>query len=182
EVDAGQDADGRGDERRGPDDQQDAIQRVLEPALRARLRRALCEQRRPQRFEAVHEQHGENPEQEQHPDRHRRDGHREVEAVDEQPLAIARKDLHVRAPSPRASRAIRRRDAARTISVSTNSTRPSVISAPRWIGSAASLHSFASAEAMELPGSNSDARIRYALPITNVTAIVSPSARPRPSM
>ena len=33
-----------------------------------------------------------------------------------------------------------------------------------------------------IAGENSDALIRYALPITNVTAIVSPSARPRPSM
>jgi hypothetical protein len=40
----------------------------------------------------------------------------------------------------------------------------------------------ASAEAIELPGANSDALMRYALPMTNVTAIVSPSARPRPSM
>ncbi len=66
--------------------------------------------------------------------------------------------------------------------VSTNSTRPSAISDARWTGSAASLNSLASAEAIELPGSNSEVLIRYALPMTNVTAIVSPSARPRPSM
>ena len=52
----------------------------------------------------------------------------------------------------------------------------------RCTGSAASLNSLASAEAIELPGSNSEALILYALPMTNVTAIVSPSARPRPSM
>src|SRR5512140_2692030 len=74
------------------------------------------------------------------------------------------------------------RDNASTMKVSRNSTRPSEMSDALCTGSAASLNSLASAEAIELPGSNSDGLIRYALPMTNVTAIVSPSARPRPSM
>ena len=45
---------------------------------------------------------------------------------------------------------------ASTMNVRTNSTSPSAISDARCIGSAASLNSLASAEAIELPGSNSD--------------------------
>src|SRR5690606_18164022 len=37
-------------------------------------------------------------------------------------------------------------------------------------------------EAIELPGENSEPDQRKALPITKVTAMVSPRARPRPSM
>jgi hypothetical protein len=35
---------------------------------------------------------------------------------------------------------------------------------------------------MVVPGANIDPEMRCALPITKVTAMVSPSARPRPSM
>ena len=38
------------------------------------------------------------------------------------------------------------------------------------------------AEQMVVPGARSEALMRCALPMTNVTAMVSPSARPRPSM
>jgi hypothetical protein len=46
----------------------------------------------------------------------------------------------------------------------------------------ASVNSLASVEEMVLPGMNSETFTSCALPMTNVTAIVSPSARPRPSM
>src|SRR5581483_6186279 len=46
----------------------------------------------------------------------------------------------------------------------------------------ASVNSFASVDAMVLPGRNSDEDSLCALPMTKVTAMVSPSARPRPSM
>ena len=110
----------------------------------------------------------------------------QVEPVDEQALAVdgwsSPRSLMSSCPRPCASCAISMRDSASTMNVSTNSTRPSAISDARCTGSAASLNSLASAEAIELPGANSDALILYALPMTNVTAIVSPSARPRPSM
>jgi len=44
------------------------------------------------------------------------------------------------------------------------------------------VNSLASVEAMLLPGAISEAERRCALPMTKVTAMVSPSARPRPSM
>src|SRR5579862_1155167 len=46
----------------------------------------------------------------------------------------------------------------------------------------ASVNSLASAAEIVVPGASSEVEIRWALPITNVTAMVSPSARPRPSM
>jgi hypothetical protein len=54
-------------------------------------RRRLREQRRRQRGEAVDDEHREDPQQERHAERHRPERHREVEAVDEQALAIARR-------------------------------------------------------------------------------------------
>ena len=40
----------------------------------------------------------------------------------------------------------------------------------------------ANVDAIEFPGANKDADSRWALPITKVTAIVSPSALPKPNM
>ncbi len=47
--------------------------------------------------------------------------------------------------------------------------------------STASANSLAMAAAMVYPGANSEAAISWRLPITMVTAMVSPRARPRPS-
>ncbi|MNT97732.1 hypothetical protein D3C72_2401180 [compost metagenome] len=65
--------------------------------------------------------------------------------------------------------------------VMTNSRKPSANSAEMW-KSAASPNSLASVDAIEVPGENSEVGMRLALPITKVTAMVSPSARPNPSM
>src|SRR5690606_14986518 len=67
-----------------------------------------------------------------------------------------------------------------TMKVTTNSRKPSAIRELRYIGESASANSFAIVAAIELPGSSSDAVRKCALPSTKVTAIVSPSARPRP--
>ena len=56
------------------------------------------------------------------------------------------------------------------------------MSAEKYTSPTASVNSLASAEAMLFPGAISDFDSWCALPITKVTAIVSPSARPRPSM
>ena len=63
----------------------------------------------------------------------------------------------------------------------TNNRKPSANSVVRC-RSAASPNSLASTEAMDVPGENSEVGMRLALPITKVTAMVSPSARPSPSM
>src|SRR4029079_7874042 len=126
-----------------------------EPAGRARRGRVLHEQRGRQRRESLLEQHEQYPEEKRHPEGHRGQRHHEIEAVDEEPPPVtSRAGAHVLVPSPRARRAIRNRDAASTMSVSTNSTRPSAISDARCTGSAASLNSCGSAAALELRGSN----------------------------
>ena len=50
----------------------------------------------------------------------------------------------------------------------------------RYSGSEASVNSFASVDAIELPLAKSEAASLWSLPITNVTAIVSPTALPSP--
>src|SRR5688500_11757732 len=67
-----------------------------------------------------------------------------------------------------------------TTKVTRNNTKPSAMSAERYISESASANSLAMVAAIELPGISSDAVSSCALPSTKVTAIVSPSARPRP--
>src|SRR4029450_1708092 len=186
-VDAGQDADRRRDKRCDTHDERAADDRIGEAPRRAGRGRRRQEQRRRNRADTLGEEHDENPDQERHAERHCGKRHEKVAPVDPQSPAINERSRavrhdHVERPSPRASCAMRSREQASTMNVSTNRTSPSEMSEARWTGSAASLNSLASAEAIELPGLKSAALIRYALPITNVTAIVSPSARPRPSM
>ena len=65
----------------------------------------------------------------------------------------------------------------------TNRRKPSASSAdsfrlPAWLSG----NSSATRDEIVLPGPNRLVAIRLVLPMTKVTAIVSPSARPRPSM
>ena len=69
-----------------------------------------------------------------------------------------------------------------TIRVMMNSTRPISTRAARYSASAASVNSLAMTADIVYCGANSDAAICGLFPITIVTAIVSPSARPNPSM
>ena len=71
--------------------------------------------------------------------------------------------------------------AANTTKVITKSKNPSAKSVEKWKPSA-SPNSLARTDAMEVPGENSEVGIRFALPITKVTAMVSPKARPKPSI
>ena len=59
-------------------------------------------------------------------------------------------------------------------------TNPSAINALKYIGSDASANSLAKREAILLPGAKKEVEILLLLPMTNVTAIVSPIARPNP--
>src|ERR1700692_1771650 len=72
--------------------------------------------------------------------------------------------------------------AANTMKVITNRIKPNANNEDTCNGVDASAISLARVEAILLPEANSDHDKRCALPITNVTAIVSPSARPRPSI
>ncbi len=77
---------------------------------------------------------------------------------------------------------MRSREAAFTMSVTVKSTRPISTSALMWSGEVASANSLAMTAAIVYCGASRDAETCGVLPITIVTAIVSPSARPRPSM
>src|SRR5205085_3749313 len=74
------------------------------------------------------------------------------------------------------------RASASTAKVMMKSTRPSEISAAMCSSPVASVNSLAMVEAIVEPGENSEVGKPWALPITKVTAIVSPSARPSPSI
>ena len=77
---------------------------------------------------------------------------------------------------------IRRRERALMTRVMTNSTRPISIRALRYRSSAASVNSLAMTAAIVYCGAKSDAETWGLLPMTMVTAIVSPIARPNPRM
>src|SRR5262249_40098948 len=83
----------------------------------------------------------------------------------------------------RVPRTTNQRAAMLTSSVSTNSTRPAAISAARWrLLLAASPNSLAITAASVYPWLKIVCPMFGALPMTSVTAIVSPIARPRPSI
>ena len=69
-----------------------------------------------------------------------------------------------------------------TMSVMMNRTRPISTSAPRCSASPASVNSFAMTAAIVYCGAKIDAAAFGVLPMTIVTAMVSPSARPKPSI
>ena len=70
---------------------------------------------------------------------------------------------------------------ASTMVVMMNSSSPSSISAEVYRSPTASANSLARDEAMLFPGASSEGLRCWVLPITKVTAMVSPRARPNPS-
>src|SRR5207344_1373710 len=84
--------------------------------------------------------------------------------------------------SVRAMLQISRRENELMIRVMMNSTSPISTSADRYSLSAASANSLATTAAIVYCGAKSDSDTFGLFPITIVTAIVSPSARPKPSM
>src|SRR5471032_102601 len=122
-------------------------------------------------------------------------GHRQgdADAVHQQTLAVDRihgrlgrcvdgGDLAHFVPSLRDMPASISLAADKTMRVMTNRISASENSEDTCSADCASPNSLASSEVMLLPGANSDHDSLLVLPITKVTAMVSPSARPRPSM
>ena len=75
-----------------------------------------------------------------------------------------------------------RRDRPLMMSVMANKTRPISMSAFRYSSSAASVNSLAMTAAIVYCGAKSEADTCGLLPMTMVTAMVSPRARPKPSI
>src|SRR5262249_27010157 len=91
--------------------------------------------------------------------------------------------LHAAARAgPRRDMRTRRRAAMLSATVTAKRIRPRAASAEVCSSSLASANSFAIPAGSEYPGAKSDARMVGEFPITIVTAMVSPRARPRPSM
>src|ERR1700722_2702692 len=86
---------------------------------------------------------------------------------------------HAGRPPPRSVATIRMRARPFRMKVIKNKTKPNSIRALRYKSPVASVNSLAMTEAMVYPGANSEALIWGLLPMTIVTAMVSPSARAR---
>src|SRR5204863_4036845 len=170
EMHAAQHADGNRDHSGDHDEDQRPDDRVAHAAARLadRLRR-LREERPVQRGEAAAD-HVE----EDHRQRHEREQHGRTAQRDDQ--------IRFEFPHARTTRRVRMRESALTTIVIRNSTSPISINACRYNSSAASVNSFAMTAAIVYCGAKSDVLTCGLLPMTIVTAIVSPSARPRPSM
>src|SRR5205807_892483 len=123
--------------------------------------------------------------QEQGQDRHRaqchhHSGHQSAE----RPAARSRGHHIALLPmaAPFATRHTSRRAIALMMTVITNSRKPTSKRAERYMVVVASLNSLAMAAAIVKPGCSTETLMSCRLPISMVTAMVSPSARPRPSM
>src|SRR5471032_2155222 len=190
QVDAGQDADRGADRRRQADQQQAAGDGVDQAtALAARRRRVLREHVDAERAEAFVQQRGQDPHEEGQAQRHGEHRQRDADAVHHQALAVDGIDdgsysglAHYLTPCLRDIPPNISLAADRTIKVITNRISASAYSDDTCSGVSASANSLARVEAIELPAENSDHDSELALPMTKVTAMVSPSARPRPSM
>src|SRR5882757_5706643 len=90
--------------------------------------------------------------------------------------------IHATAPERRSSLRSMACANAITVNVMRNSNSPRAIREEVYRSPTASVNSLAIAEDMVVPGASKEELIRCALPMTNVTAMVSPSARPRPNM
>src|SRR5258706_3713836 len=161
-----------------------AADRVGEAAVGARRRRHLVVERRArERVAALVEQRTENPRQPEQAERDRQRRNRQHGEVGALAAAVERAGgAHVWRPSCFARLISRNLESPSTMVVIRKRIKPSSISAEKYKSPTASVNSFASAEAMLLPGAISEVARRCALPMTKVTAMVSPSARPRPSM
>src|SRR5262249_55081280 len=90
--------------------------------------------------------------------------------------------VHPDESAVRSSSSSMKRAAAMTVKVMRNNSAPSAINDDVYRSPTASVNSLAMEAEMVVPGASNEGLIRWALPITKVTAMVSPSALPRPNM
>src|SRR5690606_26634457 len=181
QVGTGQNADRCAYGYPGPRQQQTADNRIGQPPAAARRRRALGEYTPVQRGEALLKQRDQNPAQPEQPESHGQYRHAQIEGVDQAPAPVQR-HVHALTPSRRLRRNSSSRASTRTVKVSRKRIRPSDIKEAMCIGLSDSANSLASVAEIVVPGMNNEGSMRCALPITNVTAMVSPSALPSPNM
>src|SRR6202020_796218 len=90
--------------------------------------------------------------------------------------------IHMPATPCRSSRRSMACAAAITVKVMRNSSRPRAMRDEVYRSPTASVNSLAIAEEIVVPGASKEELMRWALPMTKVTAMVSPRARPSPSI
>src|ERR1700722_6485622 len=93
-----------------------------------------------------------------------------------------RASFHTAAAPRRSKRRSSACAAAITVKEMRNNNRPNAIRDEVYRSPTASVNSLAMDEEIVVPGANNEVLMRCSLPITKVTAMVSPSARPRPNI
>src|ERR1041385_6882329 len=182
QVDSGADANGHADQRRDADDDARADDRVGDAAAGLAGGDGTLREERPVDGRGAFD-HEVAEDQEQGESRHERQEDHEPRHDAAGEMTAPRAGAHsARLPIawPRATRQMRMRAIAFTTTVSTNRISPTSNSADRYRFVVASENSFAIAAAIVYAGWNNETPISWRLPITIVTAIVSPSARPSP--
>src|ERR1041384_3814067 len=182
QVDSGADANGHADQRRDADDDARADDRVGDAAAGLAGGDGTLREERPVDGRGAFD-HEVAEDQEQGESRHERQEDHEPRHDAAGEMTAPRAGAHsARLPIawPRATRQMRMRAIAFTTTVSTNRISPTSNSADRYRFVVASENSLAIAAAIVYAGWNNETPMSWRLPITIVTAIVSPSARPRP--
>src|SRR5213078_1776843 len=177
-IGAGEHADRTADEDTDQGHDHAAVDRVQQSAAAAGGRRHGGEQLERHARQAVADERPENGPEKEQPDGGREAGEAERQDVGE---LADRATVHTEDSARRSRRSSMKRAAAITEKVMRNSA-PSAISEELYRSPTASVNSLAMEAEMVVPGASSDEPMRCALPMTKVTAMVSPSARPRPSM
>src|SRR6266550_3531265 len=190
QVQPGADADGDADERREPDDDPGPDDGVRDATARLPCgHRTLGKKCPVDRRCALHDQIAQNQDECQDGEQREQDdeaGHqpaRDVAAQGAGAVAVAvAHSAWLPVGAPRPTRQIRIRAIALTATVRTNRISPTSNRADRYRLVVASLNSFAIAAAIVYAGCRSEMLMSCRFPMSIVTAIVSPSARPRPRM
>src|SRR6185312_4151498 len=203
QVQAGADANRKPEQHRESDDDERADDRVRHAAAGfADGLGHVREEREVERSSALRDEVRQNEEQRQHGDHGGRrkcgehdDVHRAA-AYEATPRALADGALPRARPlrsndarghsgfeaAPPPTRHTSQRAIALTMIVIMSSVNPTAMSADRCASLLASLNSLAISDAMVYPGASSEAEISWRLPMSIVTAMVSPNARPKPRM
>src|SRR5579863_4846331 len=178
QVDPSEQSDGNPEEGRKQEKLQAAHDRIGHASARFTDRGGQMREEAPRQiFSAVVHEIAENEKQDRHGNQYTYAREREHRHV--QRFSPHQPDVHVgNTPLPRAVvTRIRSRASPFSTNVKRKSTRPSSIRALKYKFPVASENSLASTAAIEYPGENRDAAILGLLPMTMVTAMVSPSAR-----
>src|SRR6185437_6077494 len=179
EVGSRQHADGRADQDAEHGHDGAAVQGIEQTALAAGRRGHFGEQMPRHAGQSMRQQ---GPQDRRQAGQARQGGHRGQREESAVFRLAQRPPVHAADPPRRSNRRSMACAAAITVKVIKNNSSPRAISEEVYRSPTASVNSLAMAEEIVVPGARMEALMRCALPITKVTAMVSPSALPKPSM